>query len=110
MEPSTSPASNDTRRAALQLAIGYALFSILWIILSTALLSILPPNLTITAIFQTVKDWLFALISAIGLFYFVPRMFRPSNLPVKPQPAIPLVEPDAADLMSPEQALNHRKK
>src|SRR5947209_17430554 len=98
MEPSTSPASNDTRqtysrsyshRAALQLAIGYALFSILWIILSTALLAVLPPNLAITAIFQTVKDWLFVVLSAIGLFYFVRRIInhaRPSNAPLKPEP------------------------
>ncbi len=63
-------------QTAARLALGYALVSILWILFSSAIAEAIAPNQYIQAILEEVKGWLFVVVSALVLYYFVRRKLQ----------------------------------
>src|SRR5689334_776649 len=63
-------------QTAARLALGYALVSILWILLSSAVVKVVSPNQEIQALLEEVKGWFFVVITALGLYYFSRRTFH----------------------------------
>ncbi len=61
------------RQAAIRLALGYTLVSVLWILLSGRLVEAIAPNQEVQMLLETVKGWLFIAVTAYGLYYFVRR-------------------------------------
>ncbi len=70
---------NDGKRSALRLAVMYLLFGLLWIVFSDNLLLFGLKYLGRADqynAFQTYKGWMFILVTAMGLFYFVNQYYE----------------------------------
>ncbi len=60
-------------RAAARLALGYALVSVLWILLSSKVVRAISPDQETQALLEAIKGWLFVAITALGLYYYIRR-------------------------------------
>ena len=70
----------EATRLALRLALIYAAFGVLWIILSDSLLASVAPDVSTYSHYQTYKGWFFVVITAVLVFYLMRRALNRQSL------------------------------
>jgi PAS domain S-box-containing protein len=73
---SAMPPAASLRRAALRIALGYALAAALWIAFSDRLLGLLGPHLETVRGISMFKGWFFVSVTAVLLYFAIARQLR----------------------------------
>src|SRR5690349_15250016 len=77
-----APTSRETqrlpfiRRAALRLALVYAIISLIWITFSDRVAEALAPTPQALGFIESTKGWLFVMVTGVGLYFLFSRILR----------------------------------